>query len=185
MKQLLHIFIIMLLLSSCEKEDDFVSSAQRAVISDDESVSFESLTMLIHMKTADSTYLIVESLDSVSLYINNKKLKPINSHKIALDLVAKDTVANTFQSVNKMNYLLMSNQLFDEPEYTTAGDYARYLNDLFVLQPGQYMLLIESFRVTLADGSKKSFYPYEYRIIDIEKDKKSAYVGEIEIFVDL
>jgi hypothetical protein len=183
MKRLIYFLLIGLLVISCEK-DDSLSSADRNVVSEDGSIPFEELLILINVKTTDGTYLVVKSIDSVSIYINNYYWTKINSQTLDTSKIDKQTVGNKYLTENKINYLVIANQDIEQPDYNTAGEFALYLNAAYELKPGEYACLIESFQITFNDNSIKTYYPFDYKTFKVEKNKRSAFVGEIEIKID-
>lgn len=180
MKKTICLVLIALLLLNCTK-DDYLNSADRNVITEDGSIPFEELLILINLKTTDSTYLAVQSIDSVNIFINNKYWTKINSQTIDLTKVEKSVVGNKYVTDHKINYLVVANQDIEEPDYTTAGEFAQYLNAAYELAPGEYACLIESFQVTFNDQTIKKFYPFEYKAFKVEQNLRSAFVGEIEL----
>ncbi len=183
MKKLLYLFsCIGLLLSSCE--EDRLSSADRNVVSDDGSIPFEELLLFVNVKTTDSTYLVVQSIDSVSIYINEFYWTKINSVSLDTAKVLKQVDGNKFLSKNKVNYLIIANQDIEQPDFDIAGDFAQYLNAAYELKPGEYACLIESFQVTFNDSTSKTYYPLEYTTFKVEQNTRSAFVGEIELKID-
>ena len=183
MKTIICFFIMGLLLVGCEN-DDTLSSADRNVVSEDSSISFEELSILINIKTTDSTYLVVESIDSVSLYINSFYWAKINSQPLDTSKVDKRLVGNKYVTDKKISYLMIANQDIEQPDFRTAGEFAQYLNSVYELSPGEYVCLIESFQVTFNDGSTKVYYPFEYATFKVEQNSRSAFAGEIEIKID-
>ncbi len=183
MKRLIYLLLTGLFILSCGK-DDSLSSADRNVVSEDGTVPFEELLILINVKTTDSTYLVVESIDSVSIYINDLYWTKINSQSLDTSKIDKQTVGNQYLTENKINYLVIANQDIEQPDYTTAGEFAQYLNAVYELKPGEYACLIESFQITFNDNSIQTYYPYEYIIFEVDPNSKSAFIGEIEIKID-
>jgi hypothetical protein len=182
MKRLIYYLLIGMLIVSCEKNDS-LSSADRNVVSDG-SIPFEELLLLINVKTTDSTYLVVKSIDSISIYINNYYWSNINSESLDTSKVEKFLVGNNYQTDKKVNYLVVANQDIEQPDYNTAGEYAQYLNASYVLKPGEYTCLIESFQVTFNDNSIKKYYPFEYTTFKVEQNSRSAFAGEIGLKID-
>lgn len=183
MKKLIYFLVIGVLLLSCEK-DNSLSSADRNVVSEELVIPFEELLILINIKTTDSTYLVVESIDSVSIYINNYYWTKISSQTIDTTKIEKYSIENKYQTNKKLNYLIIANQDIKQSDYNTAGDFAQYLNSTYELKPGEYACLIESFQVTFNDNTTKKYYPLEYKTFKVEKNVRSAYVGEIQIKID-
>lgn len=183
MKELIYFLLIGLLLVSCDI-DDSLSSADRNVVSEDGVIPFEELLILVNIKTTDSTYLVVKSVDSVSIFINDFYWTKINSQPLDTSKVDKQPVGNKYLSDNKINYLIIANQDIEQPDYNTAGEFAQYLNSAYELKPGEYACLVESFQITFNDNSIKTYYPYEYKIFKVEQNLRSAFVGEIEIRID-
>ena len=72
----------------------------------------------------------------------------------------------------------------EEPEYTTAGAFAEYMNKVRSLEPGDYACLIESFRVTFTDGTTQTYYPYKYTTFKVDQGVKSSSLGELLINID-
>lgn len=180
MKKTIYFLLIGLFLWSCSK-DDSLSSADRNVITEDESIPFEELLIMINLKTTDDSYLVVKSIDSVSIYINNNYWTKINSQTLDISKVEKSVVGNKYETSDKINYLVIANQDIKEPDFTTAGDFAQYLNAGYELKPGEYACLIESFQVTFNDNTTKTYYPFEYKTFKVEQNSRSAFVGEIEL----
>jgi hypothetical protein len=179
------IFGTVFFLAGCKKEDNSLSSAERNVISDETEIPFKEVLMLIHLKTTDSTFLVVKSIDSVTIFVNDKFWSKSSSQPIDITNIDKVINGNKYETGNKLNYLLIADQTTLEiPDYTTAGDFARYLNDVFELKPGQYACLIESFQVTLNDNTVKKYYPFEYRIFKVEENTGSSFIGEIELKIN-
>lgn len=171
--------LIAMLFVRCEVDDD-LSSADRNTVSDG-SVTFEEILMLINVKTNDSTYLVVQSVDSVKIYINDYYWTSINSQLVDTSKVDKEIDGVRFVTGNKLNYLVIADQEIEQPEYTTAGDYAAYLNAAYELEPGEYACMIESFQVTFNDQSTQTYYPFAYKMFVVEDDTRSASVGEFEL----
>jgi len=183
MKRLICFLIIGLLLVSCDK-DDSLSSADRDVFSEDGSIPFKELLLLINIKTTDSTYLAVQSVDSVNIYINDFYWTKTNSQTLDTSKIDKQLAGNKYLSKNKINYLIIADQTGEQPDYNTAGEFAQYLNAAYELQPGYYACLIESFQVTFTDNSIHKYYPFEYTTFKVEQNSVSAFAGEIELKID-
>lgn len=180
MKKLIYFLMIGLLLAGCEKNDG-LSPPQRNVISDEEIIPFEELLMLINIKTSDSTWLVVSSVDSVRIFINEHYWNMVNSQTIDTSKVAKTHLGNTSVSESKLNYLIIADQDIEEPDYNTAGEFAQYLNAAYELPPGEYACFIESLQVTLNDNTVHKYYPMQYATFRLEPNFKSIFLGEITI----
>lgn len=184
MKRLIYALLLGVFFISCSS-DEPLTSAYRNVVSGDASiVPFEELLMLIHVKTTDSTYLVVNSIDSVNILINNNYWAKINSQAVDISKIEKQEVDNRYQTVKKINYLVIAAQDIAQPHYTTAGEFSEYLNAIHELKPGEYACFIESFQVSFNDNTSKTYYPFEYKIFNVVQNSKSAFVGEIEIKID-
>ncbi len=183
MKKLIYILLLGLFIISCKKSDT-LSSAERNVVSNSSNNPFKELLILINIKTSDSSYLVVKSIDSVNIFINNYYWTKINTEILDTSKVDKILVGNKYQTKNKINYLIIANQDINQPEYTTAGDFAKYLNATYELKPGEYVCFIESFQLTFNDNSTKKYYPLKYTTFKVIENSRSAYVGEIEIKID-
>jgi len=184
MIRLLYFLLFGLLIASCGSDDDELSSADRNVVSEEGFIPFEELLILVNIKTSASDYLVVKSIDSMSIYVNNSYWAKINSQTLDTSKVDKTLVGNKFQTDNKINYLVIASQDIEQPDYNTAGEFAQYLNEAYDLKPGEYACLIESFQVTFNDNSTKKYYPFEYKSFTVEQNSRSAFVGEIEINID-
>ena len=183
MKKLIYILLLGLFIISCKKSDT-LSSAERNVVSNSSNNPFKELLILINIKTSDSSYLVVKSIDSVNIFINNYYWTKINTEILDTSKVDKFLVGNKYQTKNKINYLIIANQDIKQPEYTTAGDFAKYLNATYELKPGEYVCFIESFQLTFNDNTTKKYYPLKYTTFKVIENSRSAYVGEIEIKID-
>lgn len=181
---LLAATLIVAIMPHCTKDDDFYSSPMRNVVSDEAVIPFEELLLLINLKTSDSTYLVVESIDSVRLYVNKNFWGQSNSKVLDTSKVDKTIDGNMFLTGKKINYLITSRQDVEPPNFNTAGDFAAYLNATNDLRPGEYACLIESFQVTFNDGSTQTYHPFEYGIFRVEENQRSAFVGEFQIHIN-
>jgi hypothetical protein len=183
MKKLIYILLLGMLSISCKKSET-LSSAERNTVTNTATNPFKELLILINVKTNDSSYLVVKSIDSVNIFINNYYWTKINTETLDTSKVNKTLVGIKYQSPNKINYLIIANQDIKQAEYTTAGDFAKYLNASYELKPGEYVCLIESFQLTFNDNSTKKYYPLKYTTFKVIENSRSAYVGEIEIKID-
>jgi hypothetical protein len=185
MKKIVYLICGIIFLLGCSKEDNDLNTAERNVISDETTVSFKEVLMLINLKTTDSTFLVVKSIDSVTIFINNEFWSKSSTQSVDINKIDKSVNGNKYETNNKLNYLLIAGQTAtEEPNYTTAGDFARYLNEFFEIKPGQYACLIESFQVTFNDNTVKKYYPFEYRIFKVEANTESCFLGEIELKIN-
>ncbi|MDR1182477.1 MAG: hypothetical protein LBL13_10920 [Bacteroidales bacterium] len=187
LKQFVYLILCITLLFGCSKrsEEDSSTSAERNVVSDETTTSFKEILMLINLKTTDSTFLVVKSIDSVTIFVNNKFWSQSSSQSIDINNIEKSVNGNKYETNNKLNYLLIAEQTDTEkPDYLRAGDFAQYLNESLDLKPGHYACLIESFQVTFNDNTVRKYYPFEYRIFKVEPDSKSSSLGEIELKIN-
>jgi len=173
-KTLFSLFIISIIFWSCETEDDFGSN----VVSSSSSTTFEELVILMNLKTTDSTYLVVSSVESVEVYINNQYWSTTSSETVDTSIVSKELDGNQYVSDTELNYLVLSQQENDNEtkDFNTAGDYADYLNDVLTLEKGNYVCLIKSFIITFNDGSQRKYYPYRYTSFSVDEDSRSAVI---------
>lgn len=183
MQRFIYFLIVGAILIGCDQDDSF-RAVERNVVSEDEAIiPFEELLILLNLKTTDSTYLVVESVDSVTIYINNYYWTQTSSEPVDTTKIDKSIEGNRFHAEKKLNYLVIADESIEQPEFSTAGEIAQFLNSAFDLKPGEYVVLIESFQVTFNDGTVKKYYPFEYRTFKVEKNSRSAFVGEIELTV--
>jgi hypothetical protein len=178
MKNILYLFLLLLLLNSCNTDDKNYS---HGVYDEDGTKSIQQLLFLLNAKTSDSSYLVVKSIDSINIYVNNYKWSKLNSEEIDVVNIPKYTVGNMSQTNQKLSYLLVADKSSESFSLNTAGEYADYLNGYFDLNQGEYVCLIQSFQVTFNDGTTKKFYPYAYRSFKVEENMQSLYVGEIDL----
>lgn len=182
MKRLFFFFIASLLFVSCD--NDSSNSAYNNVVTDDNTIPFEELLLIVNVKLTDNSYLVVKSIDSLNIFVNNYYWAKLNSESLDVSKVNKIEVDNHYETNKKIDYLVIANRDINQPDYTTAGDFAKYLNDYYELKPGEYACLIESFQVTFNDNTTKKYYPLVYKAFKIEEDSRSAFVGEIELNID-
>jgi hypothetical protein len=180
-KLLFTIVVISLALSSCDKG---YSVAERNVFSEDGSVQLEEIFLLMNVKTSDSTWLVTESIDSITLYVNSSYWAMVSSESVNVAGIPSHEVGNMNVSESKLEYLVLAEQDLEEPEYLTAGDFAQFLNSYYVLQPGEYACLIESFVVTYNDNTREKIYPLQYTTFNVEEGNRSVFVGEFEINIE-
>ena len=176
--------LIIIMLPQCSADDDFFRGQSRNIVSEDGVIPFEELLLLINVKTSDSTYLVVESIDSVRLYVNANFWGQTNSTILDTTIVDKTALGNRFVAADKINYLITARQDVEAPNLSTAGDYAAYLNAINELRPGEYACMIESFQVTFNDQSTQVYHPLKYGVFKVEENNRSAFVGEFEIHIN-
>lgn len=179
MKKYLIPLLLFFTILGCGKEDNFDGS--RAVVSDSKNVPFEELLLLINLKTSDSSYLVIPSIDSVNLFVNNFYWSTKNSVVLDTSNIEKYALNNMFHTSNKLNYLVLAKKADLQTNFNTAGEYAHYLNSLYQLKPGEYACLINSFQILLNDNTIKTYHPITYKTFKVEGNSYSAFVGEIEI----
>lgn len=182
-KRLFYIVLAVLTLTGCSGEDE-LNDADRNVVSGDDTVNIEELLLFISVKITDDAYLVIQSVDSINIYINNRYWNKTNSEPLDTSKIDKQLVGNQYVSANKIAYLVMAPQDIKEPDFDTAGDFADYLNATYELEPGDYACFIESFQLTLADNTVKTYYPMQYISFTVDENSKSAFIGEIELKID-
>ncbi|MDA3854309.1 MAG: hypothetical protein PF444_08740 [Bacteroidales bacterium] len=175
------IILLSIYLVSCENNDSDYTSSPGNVVDYDNTTTFQEMFMLVNIKTSDSTYLVVESIDSLTIFVNNQFWAKANSNTIDTEHIIKNDSSNYSYTKNKLNYLVTAKQQALLSDFSTIGDYAKYLNDQISLKDGEYACLIESFQVTFNDGTRKKFAPYAYTIFTVEPNTYNAYLGEIEL----
>lgn len=180
MKKIFFIALLISSLWSCRKEDSSYDSTKN-VVSKTQTIAFEELLLLINLKTSDTSYLVVPNIDSVSLFVNEHHWSTKNSVTIDTSNIEKFISNNRYNTRNKLNYLILAKKSNVNTNFTTAGEYAQYLNSLLELKPGEYACLINSFQIRSIDNSIQTYYPLSYKVFKVEENNYSAFVGEIEI----
>ncbi len=182
----IFLFFSLVFLIACSKDDGSFSNYEDNVVSDTKSIDFEKLLLLLNVKTTDDKYLVIESVDSVDLYVNDLHWSRANSNTLDITHIEKTEQGNAYLADQKVNYLLVAGKdIGDAPPVSTAGAYASYLNSLTTLLPGEYACFIASFRLKLNDGTIRKYYPNRYVIFKVEENIHSAFVGEIELQITL
>lgn len=142
--------VILILLSGCSKKDDDLSSAAKNVVSEEKRIDFRELLLFVNLKAADGSYLVVKSVDSIAVYINNFHWATISSEPVDTTKIDKSVSGNRLLTSHKINYFSLATRHAEEqPDYTTAGDFAQYLHSLLSLENGEYVCFIESFTVNI------------------------------------
>ena len=180
MKKAFYFILIIILFGSCRKEDSEYDSTKN-VVSNSQTINFEELILLISLKTSDTSYLVVPNIDSVNLYVNDYYWSTKNSVTLDTANIEKYMFNNMYNTSNRLNYLVLAKKGNVNSNFTTAGEYAQYLNSLLQLKPGEYACLINSFQIRLIDNTIKTYYPLSYKIFKVQENNYSAFVGEIEI----
>ena len=182
MKKLIPFICIPLMLGSCGEDPGYTGTSN--AVSETSQVDFEELNAIINIKTSDSTYLATSSIDSINIYINNQFWSMSSATSSNLEHLDRIEINNKLHAESKVNYFLLSQYTAEEIDFTTAGDYANYLNDQLDIEPGEYICFIESFTITRNNGSVEKHYPYEYRIFNIEDNQRSVSLGELELNIE-
>lgn len=165
-------------LLSCEKDS---STAARNTVFQNSSNILEEVSMLINLKTNDSSYVVVNKIDSV--FIKVGELFEVKTSSTTIDTANFNTYQDgDFRVTNKkLNYLVIARPSLEPQDFNTAGEYADYLNKLLELKAGEYVCLIESIWVTLSNGNKQQYFPHIYSNFTVNQDAVSAFAGEITI----
>ena len=123
MKKLLIPILIFFTVLGCGKDNNF--DGRRAVVSDSEKIPFEELLLLINLKTSDSSYLVIPSIDSVNLFVNNFYWSTKNSVVLDTSNIEKYALNNMFHTSNKLNYLVLAKKADLQTNFNTAGEIGR------------------------------------------------------------
>lgn len=182
MKKILYCLCIALVLISCDKES--TDRVARNVVSASGDIAFEEILLLLNVKTQNEKYLVAESVDSIKIYINDFYWNTVTSVPLDISNIDKEQADDKYIADDKVNYLVISGREYNFPDFTTAGEIAQYLNSFYDLTPGEYVCFIESFSITFLDGSTQKFYPYAYTAFKVEKNSRSAFVGEITLKIE-
>lgn len=182
MNKILYCLCIALVLISCDKES--ADRVSRNVVSTSDDIAFEEILLLLNIQTENEKYLVVESINSIRLYINDFYWNTATSMPLDISNIDKEQVDDRYVTDDKVNYLVISDREDNFPDFTTAGEISQYLNSIYDLAPGEYVCFIESFKINFLDGSVQTFYPYEYTAFKIDKNSRSAFVGEITLKID-
>lgn len=182
--KLLIFSILMLIIVSCSKSEDSYSDGDSNVVSDTKTISFKELVLLLSIQNPDSTFLVVERIDSLMLYVDDKFWAKINSVSLDTTTIDKDLNGNRFSSNDKVSYLVLSDQDSVVTKFVYAIQYAQFLNTLLELQPGEHACFLQSFMIKFNDGTYKKYYPNIYKIFNVEANTQSAFVGEFNIKIN-
>jgi hypothetical protein len=166
-----------LLIVACSK-DETRTTAEINTYTETKTIPFEELFLLMNISLSDSAYLLVQSVDSINLFVNGKYWSVVNSQPVDVSKIESYQMGDLLLSPAKINYLVLAKQDQQSVSYTMAGEFANYLNSLYELQPGDYACMIESYIVTLQDGSRKKMFTYHYKTFRVEENMHSAYAGE-------
>ena len=167
---------------SCGDEN----SPTNSVVSEDRMIPFSQILMRLEVKTGDSSYLVMDKLDSVKLLVNGQRWSTSSTEVLDTSKIAKSLRNNFFVSSQPLNYMLIAPYEADDTEaFSTAGEYADYLNLLQSLRPGEYACFWESFSIRGKDGSVNTYYPQQYQTFSVEEGHSSAFAGTLTYKLNL
>ena len=138
MKKIISLLLLTFMLFACSRQEDWNYDPSSDVLSDEEIINLEEIFFLLNVKISDSTYLVVQSIDSIRIFINNTLWTICSSESIDTTYINKKASGNTWYTEKKLNYLVVAHKNIQKPEFATAGDYADYLNAIHELKPGEY-----------------------------------------------
>lgn len=184
MRKFLLFFLATYLLFACSGEGEDAGIAPN-VVSNGSLNQLEELVLLFSLKTNDDRFLVTPKIDSVSVYINNIHWSVVNSELVDISKIDKTLEGNMYVSPKKLSYLVLAREnVIENPDFSRAGEVADYLNDLYELRPGQYACFIESFQLEFEDGTRQTYYPYEYKTFRLAQSMVSIAVNEFEIDIN-
>ncbi len=173
---ILHLLAIPFILSCSDDNPE-----PRNIVDNGSVINFEQIILLFNLQLEDSSYVYSSNIDSIRIFVNNELWSIAKSNDINISNFSLDTSNNYLIGDSKIDYLMIANQNIQKGSFSTVGDYADYLNQISLLKPGEYICLIESFRVKMANGETNKVYPYEYKYFNLEPQLSSLYLGEINI----
>lgn len=180
MKNYLLIYVLLFCCFSCATEDGINPN----VTSESELNGSSSLNMLLSIQVEDSSYIVTHQIDSIEIRINDSLWGYFESTFLDTSVVEKNNSGNYFSSEYKMEYLVMGTAEEKDVTFSTAGDYARYLNGIEEIKPGTYICLIRSFVLTDLYGKRKKYYPMKYVPFTIESGEQSIFIGSITLEIN-
>jgi hypothetical protein len=179
MKKLIIFCLAVLALASCD--DDDLGPNNPNVVADENLIELEELVLLVTIQNANGQYLAVQSIDSLAIYVNNQFWAKPASEPLNLDGIETEAVNGLPYSEEPLSYLVLAEQTTTDYNFETAGEYADYLTSSLVLEPGDYVVYLDSLTITLADGTTQTYYPRLYKVISVQENKRSVYVGEFTL----
>lgn len=181
-KPILVFVLSALMFCACNK--DQVSRASSNIVTDDGSVLFEELLLLVNVQKEDSSYVVAASVDSISIYVNNDFWANVSSVQLDTTKIVKSVNGNRFTTNRKVNYLVQTTKQVGIPNFVVAGDYAQFINADVTLKPGEYACFIASFWLADNNGNSQQYHPMDYTIFRVEPNDRSAFVGEITLIIE-
>lgn len=172
--------------AACDDGVDPIETAATRVVSSSSSTAFSEIIMLVNLFDEAGDPILVSRIDSLRLYVNGEYWSTVSSD--SMDLRPFDTLStgvfNTTDRVVSHYVSSVEEELKGINDFSTVGEFAVFLNESYDLAPGEYLCFIESIKVTDVNGVLRTYYPYAYQPFTVDEDKKSAYVGEIDITLE-
>ncbi len=186
MKNTFLILLFIGILTSCKKESNspYTYSSESTIYSESTSTTFKEILFIIKpyiVINNQKEYLVAESINNLSLKVNNSIWGNFQSLTIDTSRIDKKIINNYLVSNSSVQYTVIASQQSDKDTLTTAGEYSDLINNFLTLKPGDYICQIDYFDIKLINSQIKRIYPMITVPLEVKENVKSSYIGEFEI----
>lgn len=183
-RRVVYLFALLLpclvFLHSCTQEG--IGQFDDAVVDNSNSPNkFRQITFTVSLHNTAAGYANIEKIDSLKLRVNGKTWGNFSSETADTTGRTELTVGNIAYSAAKLNYLVIAPYQLAIDTLATAGDYAQYLNQRLVIQPGEYVCEVAEVKFKNALGAWVTLKPRVYKDFTVVANTVSSYAGDIEV----
>lgn len=173
---------------ACEDENEAWSyNSSSTIYSDENTTSFREILLVLKpyvMEDGQKKYVVADEISNISLTINDKFWGTFNSYSINPSLYGNTSLSGNYMVSDSMvRYPVIAPYQITKDTLTTAGEYAKLLNNLMTLEPGFYFCRLSSFEVKDVNGETHSFETNIMQAIEIKENTRSAFLGEFEVLI--
>lgn len=189
MRKLSFVFMIVLFIVGCKKEDysPYSYSNESTIYSDSKTTQFREFVIIIEpyiMLGNEKKYIVTDTIKNINIKISNKLWGIYNSFGIDTSIFIKEKTTNFYLTNTITKYSIIAPYKTSNDTLKTAGEYSDLLNNYLTLEPGNYICQIESFDIKQIDGTIKKIKPFIVVPVEVKENTRSALVGEFEVQIN-
>lgn len=168
---------------SCNREEDGLNYTGDAVVSYDTFIpKLDQLILLLSLKI-DDYYIVTPTVDSLYIQLNNNAWGVYQGPGHDTTGLKVQSYQGFWVSQQPVKYLVVADYTTQGINFTTAGEYADYLNQA-AIEPGSYVGELKQMTIIGQDSAAVKLTPHLYFPFEVSEDDYSLYLGEYEIVVN-
>tara|TARA_B100000780_G_scaffold276153_2_gene244196 strand:- start:751 stop:1281 length:531 start_codon:yes stop_codon:yes gene_type:complete len=168
-------------LASCDNDEEaYANYVESSIYSDDLYEDLSELLFSFSIKQSDSTYLAVDQLVDIPVYVDGELWSEGHTNFKDLSYFSLDTNGSVVSSSVELKYLLYASFLRPTVGFT-AGSYADVLTSYRTLSNGDHFCEIPKISYTDLNGDTISIYPNLVQTFVVKPDQSQIHVADFQI----